>query len=158
MPTTPFGRLLKRLRERAGLSQTALAERAGYDHSYVSRVERGDRFPSYVGIDDLVAAIAATHEERIALLHAAGYVIDVLREPALGELDRLLADPALDPHRRANAASAITSLLCYLTNDDADAPQDENNGARRDETTNVIANPVTNASGQKNGIVERELI
>jgi transcriptional regulator with XRE-family HTH domain len=36
-----LGRSLRELRDRAGLSQTGLATRAGTDHTYVSRVEHG---------------------------------------------------------------------------------------------------------------------
>ena len=40
-----FGSLLKTLRERHGVSQSKLAERADFDHSYVSRLESGARMP-----------------------------------------------------------------------------------------------------------------
>jgi transcriptional regulator with XRE-family HTH domain len=36
-----LGRALRELRDRAGLSQTGLAARAGTGHTYVSRVEHG---------------------------------------------------------------------------------------------------------------------
>lgn len=41
-----FGSLLKALREQAGLSQQALAERVNYSPSYISRLEYGDRLPN----------------------------------------------------------------------------------------------------------------
>ena len=41
-----FGSLLKALREQAGLSQQALAERVNYSPSYICRLERGDRLPN----------------------------------------------------------------------------------------------------------------
>lgn len=37
-----FTRLLRETRERAGLTQTALAERVGQSQSYISKWERGD--------------------------------------------------------------------------------------------------------------------
>lgn len=37
-----FARLIRRLRESQGISQAALAERAGTSQSYVSEVERGN--------------------------------------------------------------------------------------------------------------------
>ena len=37
-----FTRLLRELREQAGLTQTALAERVGQSQSYISKWERGD--------------------------------------------------------------------------------------------------------------------
>lgn len=40
-----FGRELRRLRERAGLTQVQLAARLGYNHTYVSKLESGARAP-----------------------------------------------------------------------------------------------------------------
>ncbi|GHF43838.1 helix-turn-helix domain-containing protein [Streptomyces morookaense] len=45
-PRTMLGRRLRRLRESAGLSLRALAERIGYPHTYIGRVERGEQLPS----------------------------------------------------------------------------------------------------------------
>lgn len=45
-PRTVLGRRLRRLREGAEFSQRALAERVGYPHTYISRVERGEQLPS----------------------------------------------------------------------------------------------------------------
>lgn len=47
--TTPralLGRRLRRLREQAGLSLRGLADKLGYPHTYISRVERGEQLPS----------------------------------------------------------------------------------------------------------------
>ena len=41
-----FGSLLKALRQQAGLSQQALAERVNYSPSYICRLERGERSPN----------------------------------------------------------------------------------------------------------------
>ncbi|MGW7578979.1 helix-turn-helix domain-containing protein [Streptomyces sp. NPDC054765] len=45
-PRTVLGRRLRRLREAAPLSQRALADKVGYPHTYISRVERGEQLPS----------------------------------------------------------------------------------------------------------------
>ncbi|MFD8327583.1 helix-turn-helix domain-containing protein [Streptomyces lydicus] len=45
-PRTVLGRRLRRLREAADLSQRALADKVGYPHTYLSRVERGEQLPS----------------------------------------------------------------------------------------------------------------
>ncbi|MFD7893807.1 Scr1 family TA system antitoxin-like transcriptional regulator [Streptomyces sp. NPDC059568] len=52
-PRTVLGRRLRRERDDAGLSLRALADRLGYPHSYISRVERGKQLPS----DDLARAL-----------------------------------------------------------------------------------------------------
>ncbi|MGH3311640.1 MAG: helix-turn-helix domain-containing protein [Streptomyces sp.] len=52
-PRSLLGRRLRRLREKAELSQRALAEHVGYPHTYISRVERGEQLPSDVLAEDL---------------------------------------------------------------------------------------------------------
>jgi transcriptional regulator with XRE-family HTH domain len=41
-----FGRVIKAVRERQGVSQEKLAERAEIDRTYVSMIERGKRQPT----------------------------------------------------------------------------------------------------------------
>ncbi|MGW3013693.1 helix-turn-helix domain-containing protein [Streptomyces sp. NPDC001219] len=45
-PRSVLGRRLRRMREAANLSQRALADKVGYPHTYLSRVERGEQLPS----------------------------------------------------------------------------------------------------------------
>lgn len=40
-----FGWRMRYWRRRSGITQQALGERLGYDHSYLSKVETGDRWP-----------------------------------------------------------------------------------------------------------------
>jgi len=42
----PIGKIIKRLRQEAELSQEQLAHRAGIHRTYVSQIERGDAEPS----------------------------------------------------------------------------------------------------------------
>lgn len=51
-----FGARVRELRERAGLSQEALAERAGLHRTYLSSLERGQR---NVGFDNIAALAVA---------------------------------------------------------------------------------------------------
>ncbi len=52
-PRTVLGRRLRRLRENAGLSLRALADKVGYPHTYIGRVERGEQLPSDALAEDL---------------------------------------------------------------------------------------------------------
>jgi len=56
-PLTMFGRKLKELRVRRGLTQEELAEKANLHRNYVSDVERGTRNISLVNIIALAKAL-----------------------------------------------------------------------------------------------------
>ncbi|MFD8967703.1 helix-turn-helix domain-containing protein [Streptomyces sp. NPDC059568] len=71
-PRTMLGSRLRRLRESAGLSLRGLAERVGYPHTYLSRVERGEQLPSaalaenldtYFGTDGLLVDLLAMAQD-----------------------------------------------------------------------------------------------
>lgn len=66
-----FGALLRRYRRAAGLTQEALAERAGYSAVYVGMLERGQRLPHLATVEQLVDALALTGRERDVLQAAA---------------------------------------------------------------------------------------
>ena len=65
-PTLPrraavlFGAVLRRERTAAGLTQEALAEAADLHHTFVSRLERGDRAPSLETVLRLAEALGAS--------------------------------------------------------------------------------------------------
>src|ERR1051326_4696592 len=70
--TTAFGAALRSMRLAAGLSQGALAERAGLSEKAVGALERGDRTtPRPATIVSLADAVGATPAERDRLLAAA---------------------------------------------------------------------------------------
>jgi len=71
-PRSVLGRRLRRLREAADLSQRALADKVGYPHTYLSRVERGEQLPSealaerldtYFATDGLFAELLAMAQD-----------------------------------------------------------------------------------------------
>ena len=65
-PAALFGRNVRRLRTAAGLSQEALADRAGLHRTYVSSVERGNRNVSLENIVALAAALACDPRDLLA--------------------------------------------------------------------------------------------
>jgi predicted ATPase/transcriptional regulator with XRE-family HTH domain len=68
----PFGRLLRRLRVAAGLTQEALAERAGLSARGLSDLERGiHAAPRQDTLDLLVTALSVGPDDRAALVAAA---------------------------------------------------------------------------------------
>lgn len=69
-----FGSTLKRFRETRRVSQSKLAERAGFDHSYVSRLESGARTPTRDAVEQLAMAMELTQINRDELLASAGFL------------------------------------------------------------------------------------
>src|SRR5436853_2467335 len=102
------GPLLRDWRERAGLSQNALARRMGVNPAYVNRLEHGGRGASNRELVEAAAdALGLDRLERDELLGAAGHwpaslaalgpsdpslqlVAAILNDPELGEQDRAL--------------------------------------------------------------------
>src|SRR3954471_21228424 len=69
-----FGGLLKAMREARRISQSKLAERADFDHSYVSRLESGARMPTRDAVERLASALTLAQSEEDGLLAAAGFL------------------------------------------------------------------------------------
>ena len=61
-----FGFVLRRRREAAGLSQEALAAEANLHRNYVGLLERGQRMPSILVVQQLAAALGMTMAELLA--------------------------------------------------------------------------------------------
>ena len=69
-----FAALLRRFRERAGLSCNELARAVGVDPSYISRLERSEREPPRRRIvEGLASALQLSLEDQDRLLVSAGY-------------------------------------------------------------------------------------
>lgn len=69
-----FGATLKRYREVRRVSQSKLAERAGFDHSYVSRLESGARTPTRDAVQQLADALELERLQQDELLASAGFL------------------------------------------------------------------------------------
>jgi transcriptional regulator with XRE-family HTH domain len=110
-----FGVLLKRLRESRRVSQSKLAERADFDHSYVSRLESGARMPTREAVDRLAEALDLMANQQDGLLAAAGFlprdVASLLSdEPAIGEVLDLLHNDAVPIEYRDNMRQVLRLL------------------------------------------------
>lgn len=69
-----FGPVLKQFREARRVSQSKLAERAGFDHSYVSRLESGARTPTRDAVEQLSQALGLEQIQQDELLASAGFL------------------------------------------------------------------------------------
>jgi len=88
-----FGELVRSFRERAGLSQSALAQGANIDKSYVCRLESGDREVASRSLALRLASILGLSTSEIDLwLISAGYVSPRMQAMATDGVSRLLQE------------------------------------------------------------------
>ena len=130
-----FGATLRRFRERAGLSQNALAQRAGVNASYINRLESGDRRRP---TEQVCAAIGRTMHLTIAeldeLLLSAGYAPLWLRlagtaDPTVNALASLLTDDAISDGALLDARAVIETVITRFRQ--AGAPRQLTTGGPR---------------------------
>lgn len=113
---TSFGALLKSLREGRGVSQSRLAERADFDHSYVSRLESGARMPTREAVDRLSEALNLEKQQHDSMLAAAGFLPRdvsslISSEPVIGKIIDLLQDEAVPSEYRDNFRMILKLLV-----------------------------------------------
>jgi transcriptional regulator with XRE-family HTH domain len=114
-----FGQMLSRLRQAQRLSQNQLAQRAGLNHSYISRLESGDRGdPSRTVVEQFVGALGldAVGRDADELRMAAGFLpVDpahlLTGETALAKLAALLEDERLRDASRATLRRILALLV-----------------------------------------------
>jgi transcriptional regulator with XRE-family HTH domain len=114
--TVAFAPLLREFRDRRRLSQSKLAERAGFDHSYVSRLESASRMPTRDAVLKLAEAMGLSDNEQDALLAAAGFMpgrVESLfaSEPVLSEVLCLLQDGTVPAEIRDDVRHMISLLV-----------------------------------------------
>jgi transcriptional regulator with XRE-family HTH domain len=108
--------MLQRLRVARGMSQSAVAARAGVDRSYVNRLEAGERgVPAPSALEALAAALDLAEPEADQLFAAAGLLPRSLRalgaaDPTLLLLARRLTDPGISTESRAALRTAVEAL------------------------------------------------
>ena len=61
-----LGGVLRKRRDECGLSQEALAEQAGLDPTFISRIENGHRRPSVESVWKVAKALDVSFEELMA--------------------------------------------------------------------------------------------
>lgn len=111
-----FAPLLREYRDRSRLSQSRLAEAAGFDHSYVSRLESGSRTPTRDAVVKLADAMRLDEPHRDALLAAAGFMpgrVESLLagEPVLSEALGLLQNRTIPAEVRDDVRNMIALLV-----------------------------------------------
>ena len=114
-----FGIMLRALRERAGLSQSALARQAGLDPSFINRLESGRRGAERPVADALVAALQLPAREADRLLAAGGFLPPSLArvgldDPTLQLIVETLSDETLSPTDRAAFHRAVANARSGL--------------------------------------------
>ncbi len=110
-----FGTTLKRFRGARRVSQSKLAERAGFDHSYVSRLESGARTPTRFAVEQLAEAMDLDQVNRDELLASAGFLPGEISsllsgEPELTEVLGLLQNPQV-PEAYRDSMRQVLRLL-----------------------------------------------
>jgi transcriptional regulator with XRE-family HTH domain len=118
--TESFGSLLRRLRGRAGLSQSRLARASGIDAAYVNRMEAAPEaralIPRPAVLERLCRALDLSTLERDRVYFAAGRCPPSLAavgswDPALAALAELLADESQDEVDRAELRQVLAILV-----------------------------------------------
>lgn len=111
-----FATVLRQTRERQRLSQSRLAAAAGFDHSYVSRLESGTRTPTRDAVSKLGGAMDLDASGVDSLLAAAGFMPDRIEnllsaEPVVGEVLGLLQNGGIPEDVREDLRAAISLLI-----------------------------------------------
>lgn len=110
-----FGVTLKRFREGRRVSQSKLAERAGFDHSYVSRLESGARTPTREAVQQLSRALELERVNQDELLASAGFLPSEISsllsdEPEITEVLGLLQNHQVPEAYRKSMRQVLRSL------------------------------------------------
>ncbi len=110
-----FGPVLKQFREARRVSQSKLAERAGFDHSYVSRLESGARTPTRDAVEQLSQALGLERVQQDELLASAGFLPREISsllsgEPEITEVLGLLQNDAVPQAYRETMRQVLRLL------------------------------------------------
>jgi transcriptional regulator with XRE-family HTH domain len=114
-PKTRFGSLLREYRERCRpyISQSRLAAAMGVDHSYISRLEAGNREPSRAAVLRACIALNLGEVDSERLLNAAGFTAteQLEREPVIADLSEFLSDQRVHAEIREDVRNMMALLI-----------------------------------------------
>lgn len=112
-----FGDALQRIRRSRHISQAELARRIDVNHSYISRLESGQRAPSLDLIARIEAHLDLDDQECRLLRRGAGYLRTVealvLADPVMMMLARALNDPAIPREAREAFRAQVVAMVEY---------------------------------------------
>lgn len=117
-----FGKVLRSVRLRLGLSQGQVAQKVGLDRSYVNRLEAGERgAPSAHAIVALATALDLDEPDTDRLLLSGGLPVKALVDLGLGDptllaLARRLTDPRLSEGSRTALRATVDATLAHWGN------------------------------------------
>jgi transcriptional regulator with XRE-family HTH domain len=120
IPQETFASLLRTFRQERRLTQSALADSAGYDRSYISYLERGLRNPTRDVVLTLAGVLGLSSSQRDTLLLSARYAAqDVATGTSINLNDRLVELVArsindLPESRRTLFRDELAGFLRYL--------------------------------------------
>ncbi len=93
MSTDTLGTALRELRQRRGLSQEALAERANLSRNFVAQIERGESMPTVATLSRLADALATTVGQMLGEEADPGEPAATVAVPLVA--DRIAAGPPI---------------------------------------------------------------
>ncbi|MGH2411829.1 MAG: helix-turn-helix domain-containing protein [Chloroflexota bacterium] len=115
-----YGDVLRRFRERAGVSQRALAQAVGISHTLLNRSESEARIPPDAGeIRRVAAVLRLTADERDELLATAGFWPSALLElgpgdPTLRSLAVALTKSGLSNATKSGLRQAVEAMVIAI--------------------------------------------
>jgi transcriptional regulator with XRE-family HTH domain len=108
-----FAVVLRNLRESRGVSQSKLSRLIGVDHSYVSRMEMGQRLPRVEVAKAICEALQLDRTEIHILGVSLGFYLGpkVIDDPLAMRVQSVMSDPQVSEGFKRIVDSVISSLL-----------------------------------------------
>lgn len=151
-----FGNLLATFRQQSGLSQNALARRAGVNPGTVNRLESGQRAPTNRDLVLLLAdALGLDATERDRLLAAAGHLPiafdgSAAADPTLRLVADILSDDTI-PERERQEFRDVIRLVGRRWRPDTDEEDEESDDHSPADDAGLSGDPDGGRGGDWNG-------